>query len=100
MNGQAFGALMGGMANAYSAGKSIKDAMKKPEQPKLTAEATAPVVQQGAQQTLGAADVTMPQLGSAESMGFGADLAKPEGGGFMSKLGGYFNEYNGGSNGQ
>ena len=98
MNGQGFGAFASGLSGGYGLGKSINGALNKPEQPKLTAQNTAPTVQQGAQQTLGAADVTMPQLGSAESMGFGAGHAKPEEGGFMSKLGGYLNEYNGGGN--
>lgn len=100
MNGQGFGAFASGLSGGFGVGKSIKSAMNKPEQTKLTAETTAPAVQAGAQQTLGAADVTIPQLGSAESMGFGAGQAKPEEGGFMSKLGGFLNEYNGGSNGQ
>lgn len=104
MNGQSFGALASGLSGGYGLGKSIKGALNKPEQPKLTAQNTAPAVQQGAQQTLGAADVTMPQL-DASAAGFNTQPA--EQGGLMSKLGGWLSETpadfgmtKGGGNGQ
>lgn len=97
MNGQGFGAFMSGLSGGYSLGKSIKGAPAKPDAPKLTPEATAPAVQQGAQQTLGAADITAPALPSASEMGFG----QQQEGGLVSKMGSWISDFGkqGGQNG-
>lgn len=97
MNGQGFGAFMSGLSGGYTLGKSIKGAPAKTEAAKLTAEATAPAVQQGAQQTLGAADITAPALPSASEMGFG----QQQEGGLASKMSGWISDFGkqGGQNG-
>ena len=91
MNGQAFGALMGGMANAYSAGKSIKSAMGKDQAPAMTQEAqkssTAGASIQGYSGDL--SNFTPGASGAAEAA---APKPAAESTGFMGKLGNWLAE--------
>ena len=89
MNGQAFGALMGGMANAYSAGKSIKSAIGKDQAmtPEAQKSSTAGASIQGYSGDL--SGFTPGASGAAEAA---APKPAAESTGFMGKLGNWLAE--------